>query len=357
MLGVLGHGSFGQVVHVRCKESGTEYAVKRALRTFETSGKRYRQLQEALNHELISPHPNIVRFEKAWEERGRFYIQTELCGPNLHEYREHYGPLLAEEQRMVFEDMLKALQRLHSMEMLHLDVKPSNIYLALNGRSCKLGDFGLAVNLKKKTADWADEGDKNYMAPELLNGTPTFAADLYSLGITVLEMSTDIDIDAIKDKIHSGRLPKTYFKGVPTSIRSQIISLLARDPKKRPSAGDALKTLERAGHERTVFRELKKVISPIDKDCFLDKDWDFESEDVIHPPSLRNKRKYDCTASGASPLRRRLVFDELDEDELPSPKSDTSSVGCNAPVFTRILEFNGSPVSPPTKKARGKAAA
>ncbi|PIO64234.1 kinase domain protein, partial [Teladorsagia circumcincta] len=276
VIGCLGNGSFGQVLHVRCKDTGEEYAVKRALRTFESSGKRYRQLQEALNHEAVTPHPNIVR--------GRFYIQTELCGANLQDYRNRYGPLTEDEQWTVITDTLRALERLHSEDMLHLDVKPSNIYLSSDNQSCKLGDFGLAINLKKKSADWADDGDRNYMAPELLNEPPTTAADMYSLGITMLES-----------------------------------------------------------------------ISPIDKDYFLDKDWDFENEDVVHPPSLRMKRKYDCTAFGTPPIRKRLTFDELEEDELPSPKPESESciIEHNTPVFTRILEFNESPISPPPKKARG----
>ncbi|PIO66931.1 hypothetical protein TELCIR_11339, partial [Teladorsagia circumcincta] len=312
-----------KVLHVRCKDTGEEYAVKRALRTFESSGKRYRQLQEALNHEAVTPHPNIVRFEKAWEERqsvlaavvcgmavncdetigmaevcrfrkGRFYIQTELCGANLQDYRNCYGPLTEDEQWTVITDTLRALERLHSEDMLHLDVKPSNIYLSLDNQSCKLGDFGLAINLKKKSADWADDGDKNYMAPELLNEPPTTAADMYSLGITMLELSTEIDVET-----------------------------------KRQS------------------------ISPIDKDYFLDKDWEFENEDVVHPPSLRMKRKYDCTAFGTPPIRKRLTFDELEEDDLPSPKLESCIIEHNTPVFTRILEFNDSPISPPPKKARG----
>ncbi|PIO60033.1 hypothetical protein TELCIR_18487 [Teladorsagia circumcincta] len=191
--------------------------------------------------------------------RGRFYIQTELCGANLQDYRNRYGPLTEDEQWTVITDTLRALERLHSENMLHLDVKPSNIYLSLDNQSCKLGDFGLAINLKKKSADWADDGDRNYMAPELLNEPPTTAADMYSLGITMLES-----------------------------------------------------------------------ISPIDKDYFLDKDWDFENEGW-----------------------KRLTFDELEEDELPSPKSETCIIEHNTPVFTRILEFNESPISPPPKKARG----
>uniref|UniRef100_A0A158QP11 non-specific serine/threonine protein kinase n=1 Tax=Haemonchus placei TaxID=6290 RepID=A0A158QP11_HAEPC len=235
VIGILGNGSFGQVLHVRSKDTGEEYAVKRALRTFESSGKRYRQLQEALNHETVSPHPNIVQFERAWEERGRFYIQTELCGANLHDYRAHYGPLVESEQWTVFEDTLKALERLHSEDMLHLDVKPSNIYLSLDKRSCKLGDFGLAINLKKVAADWADDGDKNYMAPELLNESPTTAADMFSLGITMLEVSVAVD------------------------LHDEIMSLLNQSPEERPTATEILGRIGLPERQRAVFKKLEKV--------------------------------------------------------------------------------------------------
>ncbi|KAK6047779.1 hypothetical protein COOONC_14717, partial [Cooperia oncophora] len=101
------------------------------------------------NISIQSKQQIIVTSNNGNTFRGRFYIQTELCGPNLQDYRAQYGPLYENEQWTVFTDMLKALERLHSMDMLHLDVKPSNIYLSLDNRSCKLGDFGLAINLEK----------------------------------------------------------------------------------------------------------------------------------------------------------------------------------------------------------------
>ncbi|VDM55218.1 unnamed protein product [Angiostrongylus costaricensis] len=71
-LRILGRGLFGEALEVECRETGKRYAVKRALHTFESAGNRQQKLREATNHEAITPHENIVRFEKAWEERRVF---------------------------------------------------------------------------------------------------------------------------------------------------------------------------------------------------------------------------------------------------------------------------------------------
>uniref|UniRef100_A0A0K0DG35 non-specific serine/threonine protein kinase n=1 Tax=Angiostrongylus cantonensis TaxID=6313 RepID=A0A0K0DG35_ANGCA len=177
---ILGKGEFGEAVEVESLEDGRHYAIKRALRTFESSTSRQNKLREVLVHESIPHHANILRFEKAWEERGRLYIQTELCSGNLADYRRNFGLLTENELYLVLLSVLTAVEHLHSLNILHLDIKPSNILIHESG--CKLGDFGLAYNLIQNPIGYGEEGDKYYMAPEILNNCPTTAADIYSVG-------------------------------------------------------------------------------------------------------------------------------------------------------------------------------
>lgn len=75
----LGEGSFGEVFRVCSLEDGKMYAVKRSLEPFRGGLDKRLKLKEVEKHERLSSHPNCVRFCKAWEERGKLYIQTELC--------------------------------------------------------------------------------------------------------------------------------------------------------------------------------------------------------------------------------------------------------------------------------------
>lgn len=68
-----------QVFRVRSKQDGRQYAVKRAMSKFRNAKDRELKLNEVNKHETLPKHPNLVNFVRAWEERFRLYIQTELC--------------------------------------------------------------------------------------------------------------------------------------------------------------------------------------------------------------------------------------------------------------------------------------
>ena len=96
----------------------------------------------------MPPHPNCVRFYRAWEEKQRLYIQIELCQMSLSNYAEtnHFIPENIIWQFLI--DLLLALKHLHDHNLLHMDIKPENIFISQDF-ICKLGDFGLVLDLSK----------------------------------------------------------------------------------------------------------------------------------------------------------------------------------------------------------------
>lgn len=73
---------------------------------------------------------------------------------------------------------------------MHLDMKPANILINFEG-ALKIGDFGLAQPCS--STEGADvEGDREYMAPEMLRGRAGPAADVFSLGLMTLEAAANV---------------------------------------------------------------------------------------------------------------------------------------------------------------------
>lgn len=83
--------------------------------------------------------------------------------------------------------MAKALQFIHKRGIVHLDLKPDNIYVK-NG-IYKLGDFGFATSINKELP--IEEGDSRYMPLEILNENYDHLekVDIFSLGATTYELA------------------------------------------------------------------------------------------------------------------------------------------------------------------------
>jgi len=252
VLGTLGCGSFGTAVRVRSREDGQLYAVKHTREAYRSPTDRRQKLEEVKKHELVPNHPNIIKFIAAWEENGCLYIQTELCEKSLAEVcrQEHEIP----EQRVwsYFADILKAVHHLHSNGLLHLDIKPENIFVTRND-VCKLGDFGLALDLHKDDLHSATEGDCKYLASEILNNPPTKAADIFSLGITVLELATDMDLPsdgAYWSELRMGYVRKEFLQNLSSELTQCILAMLNPTPSLRPTAAELLRVQSQIARNR-----------------------------------------------------------------------------------------------------------
>uniref|UniRef100_H3AX30 Membrane-associated tyrosine- and threonine-specific cdc2-inhibitory kinase n=1 Tax=Latimeria chalumnae TaxID=7897 RepID=H3AX30_LATCH len=241
----LGMGSFGEVYKVRNKEDGKLYAVKCSMEHFRGELDRHRKLQEAQKHERLEKHPNCVEFVQAWEERRKLYIQTELCCLNLQQYSEEAGPLPEAQVWGFLCDLLQGLKHLHDRGLVHMDVKPANIFISQQD-TCKLGDFGLMLELDRGDLSEAQEGDPKYMAPELLDGEYTKAADVFSLGLTILEISCNMELPKGGEgwqQLRQRYLPLEFTAGLSTELVEVLKVMLEPNPRKRATVDQLLSLL------------------------------------------------------------------------------------------------------------------
>ncbi|KAK5905931.1 hypothetical protein CgunFtcFv8_001841 [Champsocephalus gunnari] len=250
-LGLLGRGSFGEVYKVKSNLDGRQYAVKRSAHRFRGNSERSRSTREAKNHERLCPHPHILDFVAAWEECGRLYIQTELCSTSLLLHAENQPPGPDEPAAWAYLcDLLSALQHLHSLGFVHLDLKPANVLITDSGR-LKLADFGLLFELKKKSTgslegkgkDDIQEGDPRYMAPELLRGEYGPAADVFSLGVSILELACNMEVPNGGEgwqQLRQGCLPSEFTSGLSAELQAVLRMMLAPEPSERPTVSELL---------------------------------------------------------------------------------------------------------------------
>lgn len=239
-LQLLGTSKYSEVYKVQHRQTGEMYAVKRCRRKFETRTDRERCLREIQAVAQLPAHPNIVGQVRAWQQEGHFYIQMDICeGGSLATLSQQYiasGQQMPEELLwQVLNDTAQGLAFLHANGILHLDIKPDNLYMDADG-TFKIGDFGLAW--LREQWDW-EEGDGRYVAPELLRGPgetePSSAADVYSLGAALYECATGHLLPRSIAERDAGQVLVPHRSGAFQWLLQQM---LAPEPTARPLAAD-----------------------------------------------------------------------------------------------------------------------
>ncbi|EGT38242.1 hypothetical protein CAEBREN_25707 [Caenorhabditis brenneri] len=238
---VIAKGKFGEVFACRCRQTDQDFAVKVSLALIRGASKH----REAQSHMSIPPHPHLLKIVSAWEQHERLFIQTERCWTSLQDYCS--DPERVSDERIwgFTVDLLRAVRHLHGHGMIHDDIKPDNIFLTWDLR-CKLGDFGLAVDLTNPVhVKNSDEGDSRYMAPELLAVKPSKASDMFSLGVSIFESRKDVELPETGGtwhRIRRGEIPKEFFKDVCVELIKVFMALMSHDPKDRPTAQELLES-------------------------------------------------------------------------------------------------------------------
>ena len=307
---LLGKTSTSEAWAVRSKVSGARYCVKRVTEAFRSGAARARCLHEVQAVTNLPAHENVVKYHRAWQEDRHFFAQMELCErgsfggflDRLKRLQEEASSvtttarLLAERDVWRFaRDVALGLAHCHAHGVLHLDVKPENVFVSRDG-ACKIGDFGVAWVVD---SGWeVQDGDGGYVAPEMLNlnrsstttsgakaektektretrtakknsvqTAPTDRADVFSFGASVFEAACGARLPAewragvptwsddaassvpssVQGAPGSGNPKRRYWDGLrfppgrSDELRAYVTVCLRRDPSHRPSAADLAK--------------------------------------------------------------------------------------------------------------------
>ncbi|KAF9107936.1 hypothetical protein BGX27_008541 [Mortierella sp. AM989] len=190
---VLGMGDFADVLKVQNKHSKEFFAVKRLLRTVQGAMERKQYLNEVRNMWRVERSPNVLELLEAWEQKGKIYMRMELCKLGSLKSallaQKKYGGFDEQRTWKCLTDLASGLRAIHDSNVIHLDIKPENVFITTAG-SLKIGDFGLSILYPVEIKD-VNEGDKYYMAQELLNGQCGKHSDIFSLGVTIYEIVTN----------------------------------------------------------------------------------------------------------------------------------------------------------------------
>lgn len=191
----LGRGAYGIVWKVIDKKTRKVVALKKIFDAFQNSTDAQRTFREIMFLQELDQHENIIRLlnvHKAENDRD-IYLVFEFMETDLHAVIRA-GILEEIHKKYIVYQALKSLKFMHSAELLHRDMKPSNLLL---NSEChvKVCDFGLARSIAE-----TDSKDSHvmtdyvatrwYRAPEILLGSPNYTkgVDMWSIGCIIGEL-------------------------------------------------------------------------------------------------------------------------------------------------------------------------
>jgi eukaryotic-like serine/threonine-protein kinase len=192
-------------------------------------------------------HPNIARVYYVGEANQWNYIVFEFIdGINIRDLVDLEGPLSIDDAVFYTRQVAEALQHAHERDVVHRDVKPSNLLVTANGIA-KLVDMGLArdTSLDKSTADATASGVTlgtfDYISPEQARNPrdADVRSDLYSLGCTLFFMLTGHppfpDGTALQKLLNHGSQPPPDPRGWREDISDQLYEVMMKLMAKRPA--------------------------------------------------------------------------------------------------------------------------
>ncbi|XP_045066427.1 TRAF2 and NCK-interacting protein kinase-like isoform X12 [Coregonus clupeaformis] len=334
---LVGNGTYGQVYKGRHVKTGQLAAIK----VMDVTGDEEEEIKAEINMlKKYSHHRNIATYYGAFVKKNppgiddQLWLVMEFCGAGsvTDLIKNTKGNSLKEEWiAYICREILRGLTHLHQHKVIHRDIKGQNVLLTENAE-VKLVDFGVSAQLDRTVGRRNTFiGTPYWMAPEVIacdenpEATYDFKSDLWSLGITAIEMAEGApplcDMHPMRALFLIPRNPAPRLKSKKWSKKFQsfIESCLVKSHGQRPNTEQLLKHpfIRELPNERQVRIQLKDHIDRTKKKRgerdeteyeYSGSEEEEEERDMGEPSSIIN-------IPGESTLRRDFLRLQLANKE------------------------------------------
>uniref|UniRef100_A0A8D0EFV4 non-specific serine/threonine protein kinase n=1 Tax=Salvator merianae TaxID=96440 RepID=A0A8D0EFV4_SALMN len=277
---LVGNGTYGQVYKGRHVKTGQLAAIK----VMDVTGDEEEEIKQEINMlKKYSHHRNIATYYGAFIKKNppgmddQLWLVMEFCGAGsvTDLIKNTKGNTLKEEWiAYICREILRGLSHLHQHKVIHRDIKGQNVLLTENAE-VKLVDFGVSAQLDRTVGRRNTFiGTPYWMAPEVIacdenpDATYDFKSDLWSLGITAIEMAEGApplcDMHPMRALFLIPRNPAPRLKSKKWSKKFQsfIESCLVKNHGQRPTTEQLMKHpfIRDQPNERQVRIQLKDHI-------------------------------------------------------------------------------------------------
>ncbi|MCM2267095.1 MAG: protein kinase [Elusimicrobiales bacterium] len=236
----LGEGAMGVVYEAEDQSLGRKVAIKKMGDEIKVNDREKQRFLEEARTVALLHHPNIVEIYTIFEEEANIYLVFEFVdGVTLDKVLDKEARLPFDRAAQIFGETAGALAYAHSKNIVHRDLKLSNLMLSAEGW-VKVMDFGLARRAKESMARASREvvGSPAYMAPEQELGASSPESDIYSLGVCFYEALSGV-LPFQGPDFHYQKTHRSYQRlsemvpGLPQGVDAVVAKCLSPLPEER----------------------------------------------------------------------------------------------------------------------------